>query len=274
MSNKGIDYTRQQALSYTSYNYETSKTLPAAYGVMSGNFDGAGGSFGVIQFNWKSGTIQPILRDLINDHPADMQAAFTSTADYNTIVDVVLNRTTANQILWGDSISDPTNKHKVIEPWNTYFVTLGSFQSCQDRQMQACQNYFNTANTWASDFGLWSRRGYALCFDNAVQYGGMNSTCHTDIMNFIAALPSYYSAEFKELKTMRYFAWRVCQDHQGTYYQSALDRRNSIANGSGNVYGYPVSTAPYDLNLEPNGLLAIPAAKIPHWIRNIRIKRG
>jgi len=280
--NLGITYTRNQALSYTSYNYETSKTLPDAFGVMSGNFDGAGGSFGVIQFNWKSGTIQPIFRDLINQHPEDVQAAITSTADYTTFVDVVMNRTTTNQIAWGESITlweynaDGTKKsgsgHKTKEPWNTYFLNLGAMKSCQDRQMLGCNNYFNTANGWASDFGLWTRRGYALCFDNAVQYGGMTAACKTDILNYIATINPTYTAEYKELLTMRYMAWRVCQDHQGAYYQSALDRRNAIANGSGNVYGYPVDTTPYDLILEPNGLLAVPATKVPHWIRITRVR--
>jgi hypothetical protein len=272
VGNLGIAYTRSQALNYTSYNYETSKTMPAAYSVMSGDFDGAGGSFGLIQWNWKSGTIQPIFRDMVNLHAADVQAAFTNTTDYNTFVDVVLNRTTTNQMAWGSSITDQTNKHKTIEPWNTYFSTLGTFKSCQDRQLLGVQPYYNTADQWASDFGLWTRRGYALCFDNAVQYGGMNSACHTDILNYAASVQNNYTPEYRELLIMRYFAWRVCQDHQGTYYQSALDRRNAIANGSGNVYGYPVSTDPYDLNMEPNGLLAVPAGKIPRWLRITRVR--
>ena len=269
--NLGIDYTRSQALNYTSYNYETSKTMPDAFSVMSGNFDGAGNSFGIIQWNWKSGTLQPIMRDMVNLHAEDVQAAFTNTADYNTFVDVVLNYTTANQILWGDSITDPANKHQCLEPWKTYFSTLGTFQSCQDRQLAAVKPYYDKADQWASDFGLWTRRGYALCFDNAVQYGGMLTACHTDILNFAAGLPTTYSPEFRELKIMRYFAWRVVQDHQGTYYQSALDRRNAIANGSGNVYGYPVDSAPYDLIMEPNGLLALPDLKKPKWLRRYHI---
>jgi hypothetical protein len=270
--NLGIDYTRTQALNFTSYNYETSNVQPAAFGIMSGDHDGAGGSYGLIQWNWKSGTLQPIFRDLVNLHPADVQAAFTVTADYNKFVDVVLNYSVANQMAWGSSITDQTNKHKVIDPWNTYFVTLGTMQSCRDRQMAAVQPYYNQADQWASDFGLWTRRGYALCFDNAVQYGGMLTACHTDILNFAASVQNKYTPEYRELLIMRYFAWRVCQDHPGTYYQSALDRRMGIANGSGMVYGAMVYTDPNDIILEPNGLLAIPEGKKPHWLRITRVK--
>jgi hypothetical protein len=274
VGNFGIDYTRSKALDYTSYNYETSMTQPASFGCASGDFDGAGGSYGLIQWNWKSGTCQPIFRDMVNLHAADLQSVITTTADYNTFVDVVLNRTTANQMAWGTSITDMTNKHKILEPWATYFKNMGNLKSYQDRQLAAVKPYYNTADQWASDFGLWSRRGYGLCFDNAVQYGGMNTTCHTDILNFAAGLPTYYAPEFRELKIMRYFAWRVCQDHQGTYYQSALDRRNAIANGSGNVYGYPVDSTPYDLVMEPNGLLAVPDLKKPKILRRYHIFRG
>src|SRR5690348_12788244 len=121
--------TQQQALDYTSYNYETSMHRPLSYGCVSGNFDGAGGSYGIIQVNWKSGTCQPVFQDMINLWSDDLAAAITNTNDYNTFVDVVMNRTTTDQIAWGESISDQTNKHKVIEPWNTYFTTLGTKES-------------------------------------------------------------------------------------------------------------------------------------------------
>jgi len=265
--NLGIAYTRAQALDFTTYNYETGQHKPLAYGVMAGNFDGAGGSYGTCQFNWKTGDLQPIFTGLINNHNADVQAAFTVTADYNTFVDVVKNRTTADQITWGDSITNQANKNTVIEPWNTYFVTLGTKASCQAAQETATQPYYTLAETWVSDFGLWSRRGYSLCFDMAVQAGGMTAQCHTDIMAFIAALPTTnITAELRELYVMRYFANRRANDVSSSFQQSFRDRKLAIAQGSGVVYGGNVDTVPYDLILEPNGLLAIPAGKIPHFI--------
>lgn len=265
--NLGIAYTRTQAENFTSYYFETSNTKPLAYGIMAGDFDLAGGSYGIIQFNWKSGTLQPIFRDLINLHAADVQAAITATADYNTFVDVVMNRSTTDQIAWGHSISNVGNMHQVVEPWNTYFKTLGTFKSCQDRQEAAVQPYFTLSDTWCSDFGLWSRRGYSLAFDIAVQAGGMSTACHTDIMNFIAALPvTNLTAELRELYVMRYFANRRSDDVTSSFTNSFRDRKLAIANGNGVVYGGAVDTVPYDLILEPNGLLAIPAGKAPKFI--------
>lgn len=263
-----FDYTKSQCLDFTTYNYETSQHKPLAYGVMAGNFDGAGGSFGTCQFNWKTGDLQPIFQDLLTNHTADVQAAFTLTADYNTFVNVVQNMTTAQQIAWGDSITNQGNKNTVIEPWNTYFKTLGTFASCQAAQETATQPYYNTANTWASDFGLWTRRGYALCLDMSIQAGGMTALCHSDIMDFVAAqkLMPNMTPELQELYVMAYFAYRRSNDVSSSFQQSFRDRKNAIAFGSGTVYGGNVDTVPYDLILEPNGFLAAPASKTAKWV--------
>jgi hypothetical protein len=269
--NKGIAFTREQARDYTSYYYETSLHRPQSYGKVAGDFDGAGGSYGIIQFNWKSGTCQQIFKDMFTNHAADMAAVFTATADYNTFYDVCFNRTTANQMAWGTSITvlnaNGTKSNKVVEPWNTYFTNLGTYKSYQDRQDVACQPYYTNADTWISDFGLWTRRGYALMFDVAVQYGGIAAATHTDIMNWIAAQPTArITPELIELRRMRYIANRLATDHAGGAFSGvAFDRKRAIANGNGNVYGYPAPTYTYDLLLEPNGLVAIPPLKKPRW---------
>lgn len=265
--NKGLAYTRDRAIDFTTFYYETSQHKPLAYGVMAGNFDGAGGSYGTCQFNWKTGDLQPIFTNLLANHPADVQAAFTVTADYNTFVNVVQNMTTAQQIAWGDSITNQSNKNTVIEPWNTYFKNLGAMPSCQAEQEKATLPYYTLAETWCSDFGLWTRRGYSLCLDMAIQAGGMTTQCHTDIINFIAAqkLMPHLTAELLELYTMTYFARRRSLDVTSQFAQSFQDRKMAIALGSGTVYGGNVDTVPYDLILEPNGFLPVPASKTPHY---------
>jgi hypothetical protein len=272
--NQGEYFTQMAALDYTSYNYETSKKRPDSYGVASGDFDGAGGSFGIIQYNWKSGTCQGMFKDMFNLYPDDIAASITNTADYNTFYDVVFNRTTAEQMSWGSSITDQTNKHKLIEPWNTYFITMGTKESYQNLQIEYATPYLQNAKNWCSDFGLWTRRGYGLMFDISVQFGGISTAAHTDIMNFIAAMPTAnIPPEVIELRKMRYIADRTAQDHAGGAFSgSAYDRKRAIANGSGNVYGYPVYTTDYDLILEPNGFSAIPAGKVPKWLHVNRTK--
>jgi hypothetical protein len=271
--NQGEAYTQKQARDYTSYYYETSLYRPDSYGVAAGNFDKSGGSYGIIQFNWISGTCQPIFKDMFTNHADDMAASFTNTADYNTFYDVVFNRTTTNQIAWGQSITDPANTHKVLPPWDGYFATLGTFQSYRDRQDVACIPYYNNAKTWVSNYGLWTRRGYSLMFDISVQFGGISSAANTDILNFIAAQdPNHLlTPELRELRRMRYIANRTAQDHSGGAFSgSAFDRKLGIANGQGTVYGGFVTTQNFDCILEPNGINAVPPGKTPKWIRRYR----
>jgi hypothetical protein len=275
--NQGEQYTKDKARDYVSYYYETSNYRPLSYGISSANFDGAGGSYGIIQFNWKSGTCQPIFKDMFNLHPDIMAEVFTTTADYNTFYDVVFNRTTANQILWGDSITilnaDGTRSNKIKDPWAGYFVKLGTYKSYQDRQDVASAPYWNNAKTWSSNYGLWTRRGYTLMLDIAVQFGGISTAANTDILNFIAAQDpnKVLTPELRELRRMRYIASRCAQDHSGGAFSgSAFDRKLGIANGQGTVYGGFVTTQNFDCVLEPNGINAIPEGKKPRYLRHFR----
>src|SRR3954470_1771923 len=144
-----------KALDYTSYYYETSKHPPDSFGVCSGNFDGAGGSYGCIQFNWFSETIQPIFKDLINNYPTVCLNAFNNVnTDYLTWKTVVQTYSTTNQINWGDTITiweyeaDGVTKksgsgHKIKEPWNTYFKQLMLTPEAVARQKTAVQPYYD-----------------------------------------------------------------------------------------------------------------------------------
>lgn len=75
------------------------------YSTTTGNFDGQGISFGIIQFNFGQSTLQPLLTEYINNHEGEFNDVFGSTKAA-TLKDVVLNKTKAQQISWGDSISD------------------------------------------------------------------------------------------------------------------------------------------------------------------------
>lgn len=247
---------------FVSYYYETSHTAPTCYGIMSGDFDDMGGSYGVIQFNWGSGTLQPLFLDLVNNHLDVIAKCFTVTADYNKFIDVVKNYSTADQVAWGTSITNYTSfkadgsplkstGHTVKEPWNTYFVNLGKEPANQNKQIALCEPYFTKANTWKGDYGLYSRRGYALLFDIAVQSGSISSATHDLIMSDFATIDMNQSRQTIEVQKMQFIANRRA-DAVGTSYQSSYrDRKLAIANGSGTVYGGFVDTTPYDLILEP-----------------------
>jgi hypothetical protein len=244
---------KENALALTSL-FETSTDSPDNFGVTAGNFDGAGLSHGAIQFNFKSGTLQPIWRDLLNNHPTVVQGAITNSADYDYFRNLILNGTTADQIAFGDNISDPANKHKVVEPWNTYFKNLGVTQESIDRQIVAAQWYYDQAKKYFDTFDLWTRRGYALMFDIAVQSGSISQAV-IDLINadFAAMDNTGKTPEQIETDKLVIIANRRADAVTTEWQQSYRERKLSIANGSGWVYGGTLfmDTANYNMILEP-----------------------
>jgi len=243
----------EHAKDYTSFFYETSQHAPARYGVTAGNFDGAGISHGIIQFNFKSGTVQPLFNHLIDNFPSVVLTAFNNVqADYNTFVDIVKNKTTTEQIAWGDSITLSTNKHKLILPWSTYFSQLGVTSQSIAKQDELCGPYLANAESWKTKYGLWSRRAFGLTFDIAVQAGGISTTTDTNIKNDINALDkTAYSKNDYETQKMIIIANRCADAVSVTWREDFRTRKLAIANGSGTVNGTFVDTVPYDLILEP-----------------------
>ena len=97
---------------------------------VTGNFDKAGLSFGPSQWNFGTGTLQPLLRRFIEEDEVAMRAAFTeddSDDDYKELLDV-LDRDRVSQVRWGNSISTGRRLADVIQPWKGYFKKVGSVE--------------------------------------------------------------------------------------------------------------------------------------------------
>lgn len=248
-----LEVLRDNAFYLTSL-METStyrEGFPHMHGVTSGNFDGAGVSHGAIQWNFKSKSLQPILIDLINNQTALVRDIFG--AEYDEFYDVVMNRTVADQISWGASISNPDNKHELIAPWADHFYNLGITPQAIQRQKDATIDYHNQAKKLFDQWGLWTRRGYALAFDIAVQSWAPNATATTNINNDFAALVTTGKTDEQiETEKMVIIANRVADTIDISWRESYRQRKLAVANGSGMVYGsLLVDTVPYDMILEP-----------------------
>ncbi|PEB72716.1 peptidoglycan-binding protein [Bacillus thuringiensis] len=247
---------RRKMLALTSY-YETSTTEPDNFGVTAGNFDGAGLSWGAIQFNFglieSHNTLSPIWRDLITNHPTVTRGSFSNQADYDYWRNLIISNIYANLKNFGKSITDPTNKHKVIEPWKTNFMNLGRTQEAQDRQVQGVKKYFDLAEDWKNEFRLWSRRGYALLFDIAVQSESIAKETKDLIKADFTELSPTLSREQLETEKMRIIANRRADAVSSRWKASYRERKLAIANGSGYVYGGDLfmDTSKYDIVLEP-----------------------
>ncbi|MGE0812899.1 MAG: hypothetical protein AB7O28_20655 [Vicinamibacterales bacterium] len=91
---------------------------------VTGNFDGAGMSFGPAQWNFKSGTLVPLFRAFERADPAAFRACFPDADDLEEFRRV-LDLPGDQQIRWADAISTGRGKQEIAEPWRGYFQAVG-----------------------------------------------------------------------------------------------------------------------------------------------------
>jgi hypothetical protein len=91
---------------------------------VTGNFDGAGLSFGPAQVNFGTGTLPPLFAAFREADEGALRAAFSDPTDYEEWLQV-LERPVAEQISWADGISTGRGKSDVVEPWKGYLQAVG-----------------------------------------------------------------------------------------------------------------------------------------------------
>ena len=143
------------------------------------------------------------------------------------------------------------------------FTNLGITPESQLRQQQEADSaYHPNALTWFKDFGLWTRRGYALMFDISVQNGSINPLDANDqpidvmgriFARFAALNTTGLTAEQIETEKMKLIVEERAKEVNATWRPSYIERKNSIALGELYLvaWGKTVSTVPYDMILEP-----------------------
>lgn len=218
------------------------------FSTTAGNFDGQGISFGVIQFNFGQGTLQPLLKEYINNNSSEFTSIFGSTKAA-TLKDVVFNKTTAQQIAWGASISN-TSGSTLISEWLTPFKAMGAKTANQALQRKYAESYFNRATSFASAFGIISTQGLAFLFDHAVQSWSWKNYTQTELVNMIKEQEALWT---KTGQTGRYpDSQRLGILLKGVSGSDPIARRTAIKNGSGTVHGKVWKAANFNLSYSTN----------------------
>ncbi len=102
--------------------YETSGD---PYQQVTGNFDDAGLSFGPIQCNLLSGTLQELFRRFRGDNEKKLKACFADNeTDYKAFWSI-LNGSTSKAVSWADTQSTGRGKHGFKQPWKGYLQAVG-----------------------------------------------------------------------------------------------------------------------------------------------------
>ena len=250
MAVKSYTDLKEKTLAMTGF-FETSRGYPDCYGMYSGNHDLQGGSWGVLQFNWGTGSIQPLLKFMFENHNAVTTSVLG--ANYDTLYNVTYNMTTPQQIAWSDGISVGADKRTVAEPWNTLFMNLGRTPECIAQQITYSENWRPNALRWFDTLGLWSRRGYALCWDISVQMGRLMplNLLYDDFKKYDPTGKAKNTIEEDKLWMILNRAVYFNRDMSAGTKQIVYDRKVMVVSGSGDYYVSPFTMPQYDLNYEP-----------------------
>jgi len=91
---------------------------------VTGNFDGAGLSFGPIQCNLGSGTLQDLFRHMRGENERLLQSCFQNMEDYRTFWKI-LDGSRKQAVAWADKLSTGSRKQNFSQPWKSYLQAVG-----------------------------------------------------------------------------------------------------------------------------------------------------
>lgn len=204
---------------------------------VAGNFDNAWLTWGIIGFTLRHGEIQKIINTVNDRHPELLQDSFGPLAQQLV---TVINGNREQMADWSNAISIGNKRYKVSREWEEAFERLGSHKEVQDIQLEKVKQYFDIAERDASRFGLLSEAGYTLCFDIAVQNGGIDFRQEQQrIKRELEDNPPSDEQDIREI-----IANVVAENSIPRWIEDVRHRKLTIANGTGAVHGakYQIKT--------------------------------
>lgn len=140
-------------------------------GQVTWDFDGAGFSIGTLQWNVKSGTVQPMIREMYKNYPGIMVGIFGSLSD--ELEKNMEPNPTNIQLTWAKSINDYDLKD-LKQPWKNAFSSLIQTEQWKQIEIKVISDqYLQTAISDAKWSGVKTLRSLCMFFDMATQNGGM-----------------------------------------------------------------------------------------------------
>lgn len=148
------------------------------YQALADNFDGQATSFGLIQWNFGSGTLGPLLKQMLQADGAAFAGCFGPNANFDSLKNAIVSGSVPNQISWALALLQANRP-----AWKAAFTALGSndqFNLIQ--KQQAIAHYHGRALIVISNLRTISPalmanvevRSYLAIFDLCVQQNGID----------------------------------------------------------------------------------------------------
>jgi murein DD-endopeptidase MepM/ murein hydrolase activator NlpD len=211
-------------------NFETDRGLPGCFSHLSNNFDKQGISFGCLQQNVGSESLQPLLAEMERKYPEVMATVF-SPKHHAQILAMLADNKRA-QMAWAVGI----NQHG-WKRWRAEFAALGRTPENRRLQLKAAYSVYVKSLALAKKFGLHSERGVVLMFDILTQNGGMLGhlgDASPAILQEFAKLK--FNGQDSELERLKVIAEQRAAVAKPDYQKDVLSRKLSIAQGVGVVH--------------------------------------
>jgi hypothetical protein len=195
------------------------------FDLANGNFDGQGLTWGIIGFTWSNNEVQQILAEAHKTYPVVFSNAFGALEPR---ILAVLQMDHPGQMQWAYSVS-VGNGERILPDWSAAFAALGAVAGVQAIQLGRVQSrYWSRAVTDAAVLNIQSEPGQALCFDIAVQNGGLDAGEMQNIQKQKAG---------SESAVLKIVAEVVADHARPKYRQDVLTRKMTFATGKGAVHG-------------------------------------
>ncbi len=214
----GIPELFQRCLQITADFEGTGFTLA------NGNFDGQGITWGIVGFTLANGELSAMLRKIDSELPRVFENSFGSLA---TRMREVLDSAPRAQMDFANSIS-LGNGSRIESNWEEAFRKLGSDPGVQNIQLERVVNvYKNKADSDAAALNLQQELSVGLCFDVAVQNGGLKP-------EELSALRGAQATT--ESATRQLMAELVSERSKPKFRLDVLTRKMTFAIGTGTVH--------------------------------------
>ncbi len=199
---------------------------------LTGDFDGQGLSFGILQWNMGQGTLPPLLLRMYKRDPQHFQAIFAPDTQVFLSI-LTADRTT--QLNFARKINSP--RKQVVEPWRTRFIRLGLYPPFQQVQVEFSLTLIERAKRLAQLMGVKTERGLALLFDILVQNGGISSPTRRKIFQARQEKEALLGRSLMEREYLEIIAQYRAQEASPQWRADVLARKLCIVRGQGYVHG-------------------------------------
>jgi hypothetical protein len=242
----------QESLAYRCLaltgSIETGMPVPDCFAGISGDFDDQGLSFGALQWNLGQESLQPLFREMAQEHPSLLEDL---CQDFYPELKAVFTSGKEEQLAWVRSIQDQ-RRYTLAEPWQGLLKSLGRLKEFQAIEVRHADRLFAKARELCQEYGLWSQRAQALMFDIKVQNGSISTLVKSQILSDFDRLGAALGQEQLEQARLVIIANRRAEASNPRWIEDVRKRKVAIAKGDGMVHGQYYHLADqFGIRLEP-----------------------